>query len=118
MLQTVTSYSPTTNEPIAQVTQASPKDYDKVIESARSAYQKWCEVHDKYPTEETSSFFIDRPVLKDATQEILLTEIKNNFWLPEDPEEYLYLEPELVYTGGDGEEIKSVTGSKMPAISH
>ena len=75
-------------------------------------YQKWCEVHDKYPTEETSSFFIDRPVLKDATQEILLTEIKNNFWLPEDPEEYLYLEPELVYTGGDGEEIKSVTGSK------
>jgi hypothetical protein len=79
-------------------------------------YQKWCEVHDKYPTEETSSFFIDRPVLKDATQEILLTEIKNNFWLPEDPEEYLYLEPELVYTGGDGEEIKSVTGSKMPAI--
>ena len=79
-------------------------------------YQKWCEVHDKYPTVETNSFFDDGPTLKDASQGVLLQEIKNNFWLPEDPEEYIYLEPELVYTGGDGEELKSITGSKMPAI--
>ena len=24
-------------------------------------YQKWCEVHDKYPTVETNSFFDDKP---------------------------------------------------------
>jgi hypothetical protein len=34
--------------------------------------------------------------------------------LPEDQEEYLDLEPELLWT--DGDEVKSITGSKMPAI--
>ena len=77
-------------------------------------YQKWCEVHDRYPTVETNSFFDDKPPLKDATQGALLQEIKNNFWVPEDPEEYIYLEPELLWT--DGEAITSITGSKMPAI--
>jgi hypothetical protein len=77
-------------------------------------YQKWCEVHDRYPTVETNSFFDDKPALKDATQGALLQEIKNNFWLPEDPEEYIDLEPELLWT--DGDDIKSITGSKMPAI--
>jgi hypothetical protein len=77
-------------------------------------YQKWCEVHDRYPTIETNSFFDDKPTLKDATQGALLQEIKNNFWVPEDPEEYIYLEPELLWT--DGDEVTSITGSKMPAI--
>jgi len=77
-------------------------------------YQKWCEVHDKYPTVETNSFFDDKPALKNPEQGALLQEIKNNFWLPEDPEEYLYLEPELLWT--DGDTVKSITGSKMPAI--
>jgi len=77
-------------------------------------YQKWCEVHDKYPTQEVNSFFDDKPTLKNPEQGALLAEIKNNFWLPEDQEEYLYLEPELVWT--DGDQIKSITGSKMPAI--
>ena len=77
-------------------------------------YQKWCEVQDKYPTVETNSFFDDKPALKDASQGALLQEIKNNFWLPEDPEEYIDLEPELLWT--DGDSVKSITGSKMPAI--
>ena len=77
-------------------------------------YQKWCEIHDRYPTQEVNSFFDDKPTLKNAEQGALLQEIKNNFWLPEDPEEYLYLEPELLWT--DGEAITSITGSKMPAI--
>ena len=77
-------------------------------------YQKWCEVHDKYPTQEVNSFFDDKPTLKNPEQGVLLQEIKNNFWLPEDQEEYLELEPELLWT--DGDDIKSITGSKMPAI--
>ena len=77
-------------------------------------YQKWCEVHDKYPTQEVNSFFDDKPTLKNPEQGALLAEIKNNFWLPEDQEEYLNLEPELLWT--DGDEVKSITGSKMPAI--
>jgi len=77
-------------------------------------YQKWCEIHDRYPTQEVNSFFDDKPTLVNSNQGTLLQEIKNNFWLPEDPEEYLYLEPELLWT--DGNEITSITGSKMPAI--
>ena len=77
-------------------------------------YQKWCEVHDKYPTQEVNSFFDDKPTLLNPDQGALLQEIKNNFWLPEDQEEYLELEPELLWT--DGDDIKSITGSKMPAI--
>ena len=77
-------------------------------------YQKWCEVHDKYPTQEVNSFFDDKPTLVNPEQGALLQEIKNNFWLPEDQEEYLELEPELLWT--DGDDIKSITGSKMPAI--
>ena len=77
-------------------------------------YQKWCEVHDKYPTVETNSFFDDKPALVNPEQGALLAEIRNNFWLPEDQEEYLDLEPELLWT--DGDEVKSITGSKMPAI--
>ena len=77
-------------------------------------YQKWCEVHDKYPTEEVNSFFDDKPALKNPEQGALLQEIKNNFWLPEDQEEYLELEPELLWT--DGDDVKSITGANMPAI--
>ena len=75
-------------------------------------YQKWCEVHDKFPTKEVNSFFDDKPTLLNPEQGALLQEIKNNFWLPEDQEEYLELEPELLWT--DGDDIKSITGSKMP----
>ena len=77
-------------------------------------YQKWCEVHDKYPTQEVNSFFDDKPTLLNPDQGALLQEIKNNFWLPEDQEEYLYLEPELLWT--DGDDVKSITGANMPAI--
>jgi len=68
-------------------------------------YQKWCEVHDKYPTVEVNSFFDDAPALEKPEQGKMIADVKNNFWLPEDPEEYLYLEPELVWTD-DYREIK------------
>ena len=64
-------------------------------------YQKWCEVHDKYPTVETNSFFDDKPALVNPEQGALLAEIRNNFWLPEDQEEYLDLAPELLWTDVD-----------------
>ena len=69
------------------------------------------EVHDKYPTEEVNSFFDDKPTLRNPEQGALLQEIKNNFWLPEDQEEYLELEPELLWT--DGDDVKSITGANM-----
>lgn len=80
-------------------------------------YQKWCEVHQKYPTIETNSFFDDRPALVDPEQGSIIQEVKNNFWNPEDPMEYLNLEPELIYTDVENEgKVGSVTGKKLPAI--
>ncbi len=80
-------------------------------------YQKWCEVHQKYPTIETNSFFDDRPALVDPEQGAIIQEVKNNFWNPEDPMEYLNLEPELIYTDIQNEgKVDSVTGKKLPAI--
>ena len=52
-------------------------------------YQKWCEVHDKYPIHKKSIVFLMINSLKDSKQGALLAEIKNNFWLAE-TEEYLY----------------------------
>jgi hypothetical protein len=80
-------------------------------------YQKWCEVHYKYPIIETNSLFDDRPALKDPEQGAVIQEVKNNFWNPEDPMEYLNLEPELIYTDIENEgKVGSVTGKKLPAI--
>jgi hypothetical protein len=80
-------------------------------------YQKWCEVHQKYPTIETNSFFDDRPALADPEQGSIIQEVKNNFWNPEDPMEYLNLEPELIYTDVENEgKVGSITGKKLPAI--
>ena len=64
-------------------------------------YQKWCEIHNRYPTVETNSFFDDKPTLKDAEQGALIQEVKNNFWKPADPMEYVNLEPEVIWTDDD-----------------
>ena len=77
-------------------------------------YQKWCEVKDRYPTVETNSFFDDKPAMLKPEQGVVIQEVKNNFWLPEDPEEYLELQPELIWT--DGAEVQSHTNAKGSEI--
>jgi len=77
-------------------------------------YQKWLEVKDRYPTVETNSFFDDKPAMLKPEQATVIQEVKNNFWLPEDPEEYLNLQPELIWT--DGAEIQSHTNAKGSEI--
>ena len=41
-------------------------------------YEKWIEVHEKYKTAETNSFFDDKPALVDPTQEAFIKSVKNN----------------------------------------
>jgi len=77
-------------------------------------YQKWQEVKDRYPTAETNSFFDDKPAMLRPEQATVIQEVKNNFWLPDDPQEYLKLEPELIWT--DGAEIQSHTNAKGSEI--
>lgn len=62
-------------------------------------YQKWCEVQDKYPSIVVNDLWEgEKRVLEDEGQRRAIEEIKRNFWIPADPEEYLKLEPELIYT--------------------
>ena len=61
-------------------------------------FQKWCEVQEKYPTERVTTLWGDEEVfLKDEKQRRSIEEIKSNFWIQNDPDDYLALEPELIY---------------------
>ena len=62
-------------------------------------YQKWCEVQEKYPSVVVNDLWEgEKRVLEDEGQRRAIHEIKTNFWVPNDPEDYLKLEPEMLYT--------------------
>jgi hypothetical protein len=62
-------------------------------------FQKWCEVQEKYPTVTVNDLWEgEKKVLADEKQRRAIEEVKRNFWVQKDPDDYLKLEPELVYT--------------------
>jgi hypothetical protein len=62
-------------------------------------FQKWCEVQEKYPTITVNDLWEgERKVLADEKQRRAIEEVKSNFWMQNEPDDYLKLEPELVYT--------------------
>ena len=59
-------------------------------------YQKWCEVHEKYPTTTRRTIFGDEELqLIDSSQMKDIVEVKNKFWMPENPDDYENLKPRL-----------------------
>lgn len=70
-------------------------------------YQKWCEVHEKYPTEEMNTLFGTEMQLIDPSQKTMIDEVKANIWTPDSPDAYLDLEPILVYTDDSGEKVST-----------
>ena len=63
-------------------------------------YQKWCEVHEKYPTQEVSTLFGEERQMVYPEQKKLIDEVKKNFWMPKDPDDYEKLQPTLVLANG------------------
>jgi hypothetical protein len=62
-------------------------------------YQKWCEVQERYPSTIVNDLWEGQKcVLQNEEQRQAIDEIKRNFWIPETPEAYEALEPELLYT--------------------
>ena len=62
-------------------------------------FQKWCEVQEKYPTVTVNDLWEgETKVLADEKQRRAIAEVKSNFWMQNEPDDYLNLEPELVYT--------------------
>lgn len=61
-------------------------------------YQKWLEVHRKYPTESVFTLFGDEVQLKDPGQMKAIRACKSNIWRPEHPDDYMNLKPRFIYT--------------------
>jgi hypothetical protein len=62
-------------------------------------YQKWHEIHSKFPTETVNTVFGEKEIfLQNRNQEKNIQEAKNNIWIPEHPDAYMDLEPVLEYT--------------------
>ena len=60
-------------------------------------FQKWCEIQERYPTQEVSTLFGEE-VQMDKDQEMFIKGIKDNIWIPRSLDDYLELQPELIYT--------------------
>jgi hypothetical protein len=103
---------------LSYVSQMDVKEY--------TLYQKWCEIHQKYPTFTNNTLFGEEVQLVDPAQQKFIDEIKSNIWIPTAPEDYLNLKPILVYTddsgsfistGIDGSEVKIDTKrSNLPEV--
>ena len=61
-------------------------------------FQKWCEIHERYPTHEVSTLWDNEVQMVNKDDEMFIKRIKQNIWSPQGPDDYLNLQPELVYT--------------------
>lgn len=81
---------------LTYVSQMDVKEY--------TLFQKWCEVQEKYPSVVVNDLWDgEKRVLKDDKQRRAIEEIKRNFWIPKSVDDYLNIEPELIYTNKDNE---------------
>lgn len=64
-------------------------------------YQKWCEVKEKYPTEEVNTLWGVETRMVNEDQSKLIQSVKKNFWMPEDPDDFQNLKPKMVLHNGD-----------------
>jgi hypothetical protein len=67
-------------------------------------FQKWCEVQERYPTITINDLWEgEKRVLEDDKQREMIPQVKNNIWMPTNVDDYLNLEPELLYTNKDAD---------------
>jgi hypothetical protein len=81
---------------ISDLTYASKMDVREY-----TLYQKWLEVHEKYPTRELTTLFGQDIQLVNPEQVKLIEQVKANFWKPESPDDYEKLRPVMKLSNGD-----------------
>jgi hypothetical protein len=64
-------------------------------------YQKWCEVKERYPVQEVSTLFGQESQMVNPEQEKLINQVKNNFWMPTEPDDYEKLKPVMKLHNGE-----------------
>ena len=64
-------------------------------------FQKWCEVQEKYPTITVNDLWEgEKKVLSDEKQRRAIEEVKRNFWVPQEPDDFLKLQPKMILSNG------------------
>jgi len=81
---------------IADLTYASKMDVREY-----TLYQKWLEVHERYPTRELTTLFGQDVQLVNPEQIKLVNEVKSKFWVPQSPDDYANLRPVMQLSNGD-----------------
>jgi len=61
-------------------------------------YQKYLEIHDRYPTIKRTTLFGEEWQFINPDHERLIRECKSNIWFPSEPDDYEKLDIEMVYT--------------------
>jgi hypothetical protein len=84
------------NKLIENLTYASQMDVREY-----TLYQKWCEVKERYPVQEKSTLFGDEVQMVNKEQEKLIKQVKSNFWMPKEPDDYEKLKPVMEISNGD-----------------
>ena len=81
---------------ISDLTYASQMDVKEY-----TLYQKWCEVKERYPTQMVSTLFGEELQMVNPEQEKIIKDVKKNFWMPENPNDYEKLQPILELSNGE-----------------
>lgn len=63
-------------------------------------YQKWCEIKERYPIHEVSTLFGEEIQMVYPEQEEMINEVKRNFWMPQEPDDFEKLKPVMVLSNG------------------
>jgi len=63
-------------------------------------YQKWCEIKERYPVHEVSTLFGEELQMVYPEQEEMINEVKRNFWMPKEPDDFEKLKPVMVLSNG------------------
>ena len=64
-------------------------------------YQKWCEIKERYPVENVSTLWGQDVQMVYPEQEKLINQVKNNFWMPKEPDDYANLKPVMKLHNGE-----------------
>ena len=64
-------------------------------------YQKWCEIKERYPVEDVSTLWGQDVQMVYPEQEKLINQVKNNFWMPKQPDDYANLKPIMKLHNGE-----------------
>ena len=64
-------------------------------------YQKWCEIKERYPVQEVSTLFGQDMQMVYPEQEKLINQVKSNFWMPKEPDDYANLKPVMKLHNGE-----------------